>query len=77
MLGGFGFGNKLISFIRLLYNNVSLMLKVGGGPSVLIHVSRGIRQGCPLSGQLYSLAIELLLCKLRKELNRVWCRKKF
>lgn len=31
--------------IRLLYNDVSVMVKVGGGLSVSIHVSRGIRQG--------------------------------
>ncbi len=34
-------------------------------------MSRGIRQGCPLSGQLYSLVIEPFLCRLRKELTGI------
>ncbi len=65
----FGFGEKIISWIKILYKDASLMLKIGGGLSCPIPVKRGIRQGCPLSGQLYSLAIEPLLCKLRNELK--------
>uniref|UniRef100_A0A3Q3F9D5 G protein gamma domain-containing protein n=1 Tax=Labrus bergylta TaxID=56723 RepID=A0A3Q3F9D5_9LABR len=38
---------------------------MGAGLSRPIPVRRGIRQGCPISGQLYSLAIEPLLCRLR------------
>lgn len=30
---------------------------------------RDIKQSCPISGQLFSLAIEPLLCKLRAELK--------
>ena len=37
----------------------------GGGLSRPVPVKRGIRQGCPISGQLYSVAIEPLLCRLR------------
>ncbi len=45
------------------------MVKIDGGLSVPIKVKRGIRQGCPLSGQLYSLVIEHLPCKLREQLT--------
>ncbi len=41
------------------------MINVGGGLSVPVQIQRGIIQGCPISGQLYSLAIEHLLCLLR------------
>ncbi|KAF7645430.1 hypothetical protein LDENG_00204210 [Lucifuga dentata] len=43
--------------------------RVGGGLSRPVQVKQGIRQGCPLSGQLYSLAIEPMLCLLRMKLQ--------
>lgn len=46
-------------------------MKVGGGLSCSIKVQRGIRQGCSISGQLYSLAIELLLAVPRAKLSGV------
>ncbi len=42
---------------------------VGGGLSRPIPVTRGIRQGCPLSGQLYSISIEPLFCKLCEKIS--------
>ncbi len=68
VLKSFGFGDQFISYVKLLYFDVSVLIKVGGGISAPVTVTRGIRQGCPLSGQLYSLAIEPLLCKLRRNL---------
>jgi len=65
----FGFGENFISWIQLLYRGASVILKVGGGLSCPIPARRGIRQGCPISGQLYSLVIEPLLIKLRNNLN--------
>lgn len=53
----FGFG-EFISMIRLLYNDATCMIKIAGGLSVPVKVNRGIRQGCPLSGQLYSISLE-------------------
>ncbi|KAK7887032.1 hypothetical protein WMY93_026653 [Mugilogobius chulae] len=41
----------------------------GGGLSRPVPVQRGIRQGCPLSGMLYALAIEPLLHNLRGSLR--------
>ncbi len=42
---------------------------MNGGLCAPFKVSRGIRQGCSLSGMLYSIAIEPLLPKIRKRLN--------
>ncbi len=66
-----GFGDYLILHIRLLYNNVLVMVKAGGGLSAPIPVTRGVRPGCLLSGQLYSLMIEPLLCRLRRVFKRI------
>jgi len=46
-------------------------VKIGGDLSSPIRMQRGIRQGCPLSGQLYALAVEPLLCLLRKNVSGV------
>lgn len=54
--------------IKLLYTKATCMIKLGGGLSIPINVRRGIRQGCPISRQLYSIVIERLLCKMRREL---------
>lgn len=69
LLAAFGFGQNFIKWIQLLFIGVSCMVKVVGGLSRAILVSRGIRQGCPLSGQLYSIAIEPLLFIIRKTLT--------
>lgn len=45
------------------------MVKMGVGLSRPISGQRGIRQGCLLFGQLYSLAIESLLCRLSEQLS--------
>ncbi len=57
MLKQFGFGKNFISYIKLLYSNAFVMVKAGGGLSAPKIMPRGIRLGCPLSGQLYSLVI--------------------
>lgn len=69
ILEGYGLGEGVIQGVRLLYSTASIMLKVGGGLSYPVMISRGIRQGRPISGPLYSLAIEPLLCKLRTEMQ--------
>lgn len=65
----FGLGDNLISWLKVLYKGSVSMIKIGGGLSVPVKIQKGIRQGCPMSGQLYSLAIEPLLCLLRRKLN--------
>ena len=70
-LRAFGFGEGFVSLLGLLYKEAFCLVKVGGGLSCPVQVQRGIRQGCPISGQLYSLAIEPLLVSLRSRLSGI------
>ena len=68
-LRAFGFGEGFVSLLGLMYKEASCLLKVGGALSCPVQVQRGIRQGCPISGQLYSIVIEPLLNRLRSRLS--------
>jgi len=80
VLNAFGFSESFINYIKVLYNGVESILKVNGGLCTPFTVFRGIRQGCALSGMLYSLAIEPLLNQIRCKLQGVIlpkCKNKF
>ena len=66
-----GFGPTFISMVRVLYQDIESVLKINGGLSAPFKACRGIRQGCAMSGMLYSLAIEPLLNKLRSKIEGV------
>ncbi|KAL7838647.1 hypothetical protein AOLI_G00270510 [Acnodon oligacanthus] len=68
---GFGFGENFINYVKLLYADASCLVKVGGGLVRPIKLERGVRQGCAVSGQLFSLAIEPLLGLIRKRVKGV------
>ena len=62
----FGFGEKFIHWIKILYNNPSFCIKNNGWISQEVLMKRGIRQGCPVSALLFVLAIEMLACEIKK-----------
>ena len=64
-----GFGDFFISCIKLLYNDAEGLIKVCGSLTAPFPIEKGIRQGCPLSGLLYSIAIEPFLHLLRQRLD--------
>ena len=65
VLSKFGFGNRFISWIRLLYTNPLASVCTNDTRSDYFKLSRGSRQGCPLSPLLFALAIEPLSITLR------------
>lgn len=71
VLEAFGFSQNFINSIKVLYSDVQSILKVNGGLCAPFSVHRGIRQGCSLSGMLYSLAIEPLLQQIRAKLHGI------
>ena len=66
-----GFGTSFRGWARLLYTNVYSRVIVNGFATEPFPVSRGVRQGCPLSPLLYVLVAESLACAIRADNNIV------
>ena len=56
----FNFGHDIQNWIKIFYNNVTSCILNNGHSSTFFSLQRGVRQGCPLSGVLFVLGIELL-----------------
>lgn len=54
------FGPVFMKWIRILYYNISSKILINGDLSPVVDISRGVRQGCPLSPALYVLFLEPL-----------------
>lgn len=65
VLERFGLSPGFIAKIKVMYVNIESVLKINGGLSRPFNVTRGIRQGCSMSGMLYTLAIEPMLHNIR------------
>ena len=64
-LSTMGFGPSFISWVNLFYNRVQSAVNVSGYLSPFFGLSRGVRQGCPLSPLLYVLVSEVLAVNIR------------
>ena len=68
-LKSFNFGPNLIRWTSIIYKDVQSAVMNGGYLTNYFNVSRGVRQGCPLSPYLFILAVELLAIKIRQDSN--------
>ncbi|CAM2102684.1 unnamed protein product [Caretta caretta] len=68
-LQAFGFGPQFVSFLQVLYASAECLVRLNWTLTEPVSFGREVRQGCPLSGQLYSLAIEPFLCLFRRKLT--------
>ncbi|KAL9963239.1 hypothetical protein ACROYT_G032418 [Oculina patagonica] len=68
-LNVFNFGPNVKRWISIFYNGVQSAVINGGFLTNYFNISRGVRQGCPLSPLLFILAAELLAAKIRQEPN--------
>ncbi|CAM5134320.1 unnamed protein product [Natator depressus] len=74
-LQAFGFGPQFVGFLRVLYTSTEYLVKLNWTLTEPVSFGQGVRQGCPLSGQLYALAIEPFLCLLRRRLTGLVLRE--
>ena len=67
VLRKFNFGPNFIHMIKTCYTNIEFCVKLNGFTSIYFNLSRGIRQGCPISTLLYILVAETLAEAVRVE----------
>jgi hypothetical protein len=69
VLNAFNLPETFTKTLKSLYQNASTQVAINGFLSDPFKITRGIRQGDPLSCAIFDLAIELLACMIRKEPN--------
>ena len=67
VLDKFGFGNNFLQWFDTLHNGINSSVICNGNISEPFSITRGVRQGCPLSPLLYVLALEPLGCAIRAD----------
>ena len=60
------FGPQLRQWVNVFYHNISSCVVNNGHASESFLLERGVRQGCPLSGMLFVIAIEVLAQEIRR-----------
>ena len=63
----FNFGTSLVTWIKLFYTDISSCVQNNGLASGFFTLSRGVRQGCPLSPYLFILCAEVLGNAIRRD----------
>ena len=68
-LKAFGFNNIFIDWINTLYKEIGSCIMNNGFTSTFFPITKGIRQGCPLSALLFVITVEILAIEIRTNKN--------
>jgi exonuclease III len=60
------FGDYFRNCIEVMYNNIESCVMNNGNASTFFKPTRGIRQGCPISANIFILVVEILAHAIRK-----------
>ena len=66
VLKKFKFGTSFINWIRVLYKNPVSYVKNNGWMSSPLKLQRSVKQGCPISGLIFLLAVEVLSLQIKQ-----------
>ena len=69
VLKKFNFGEKICQIIKMFYNKIESTVLNNGFTCGWFRLSRGMRQGCPLSGFLFLITIEILAILIRENVH--------
>lgn len=65
----FGFGETFWKWIDVIYNNCLSCVKVNAYLTEKFNISRGIKQGCPLSAMIFILCTQILANAIKSNQN--------
>ena len=63
----FNFGAPLIQWVNTFYSNIQSCVINNGYATSFFELERSVRQGCPLSGVIFVIAVEILANSIRND----------
>ena len=69
IMKAYGIPGKIIRIVQLLYQDSECAVLDGGQTSEWFKVETGVKQGCVMSGFLFLLAIDWIMCETTKQAN--------
>ena len=70
-LHAFNFGDEFCKWIQILYTDISSCCSNNGHATSFFPLTRGVRQGCPISALLFILVVEVMANKIRSPVSQI------
>jgi hypothetical protein len=72
-----GMPERQVRFIEAIYDRTMVKIRAAGGEGLWFEMTRGIRQGCPLSPLIFVVVVDVLLRRLVEVLGEEGCARAF